>query len=208
MAQVVIEIADDARYTSTDGKFSFPLVGLHPNTWLNGLIRSLNHATGNEAISKGSTAKTKAVGSGGEFNATFTEAMYDGIILETREKLHKAMEDGSWGDTSTRGPRMPAANRREAIFNQLLAEAARNAIAKMGLKPVDGQKNTWLTPKGQAFTLEQGMALYRDNPELGAERVAALNKAADAKYASEMEQKANKVRDAGVKADVEGEFVL
>lgn len=202
-------------YTSTDGEYSFAWGSLHPSTIVAAATKALNHVFGNEAISKGSTAKTKAGVVGDAYTESFSKAMYDAIVREARDKYHAEMGSGSWA-TPGRGPRMPAENRLEAIFNVLCAQEARAVVNKSpAFRAVDGDKNKWIViASGNEFTIERAMKSYLDNPELGAERRARLEQRAKLQHDKEvadaaLRKAAKDAENGGAKAETaEGELVI
>lgn len=184
----------DMVYTSTDGSVKIPMADLPMATLFNAFRRTADHVYGNESISKGSTARAK--------DASLSDADYNAIIAEARNKYLGEMMAGTWGEKGVRGPRMPAANRLEAIRNVLLANDTIAMIKQKGFVETE-TKGTWLAPNGTVtYTLAQLMAAYESNPQLGAERTASLDRRANAKLEAEKreaeERKAAKAREAGV----------
>lgn len=181
-------------YTSTDGLFTIEDLGKFPKvTWINAMTRVLDHVTGNESISKASTAKGK--------DPNITDEAYAKIVLDARTKLIGDMVAGLWGEKGNRSPRMPGATRLDQIVNNLLAEDTRKALNKAGYKPAD-EKGKWLTPEGNEFTFADAMKAYRENAEFGAGRMESINTRAKVKYDAEVaeaeQRKADREREAKV----------
>lgn len=175
MTSITIDIPVDT-YESTDGKYRMEYASFHPRTWFNAMVRVLDHVTGNEAISKGSTARAK--------DPNLSDEAYADLVLQSRQRSEKAMQDGSWGEKGNRAPRMPGATRLDQIKQTILIADTRAAISKMGLK--DGaDKNTWLAPNGKQYTLEQWTVVFLSNAEHGAERKASIETRAQAQLAKE-----------------------
>jgi hypothetical protein len=168
----------NAVYTSTDGQFTIALADLHANTWLNAFTRAADHVFGNEAISKASTAKAK---NGGELADDERAA----IVLEARTRYLNDMVAGTWGEKGTRAPRQVGANRLEQIVRNITAADTRKTIAKAGYAAGEA-KDTWVTAGGDVFDLATAMTAYRENPELGAERCASIDRRAKAQHDAEL----------------------
>lgn len=166
-------------YVTTDKKYVVDLDKIHINTWLNAFTRAADHIFGNEAIAAVSTAKAK---NGGEIADDVAES----IKLEKRNKSLADLVAGTWGEKGSRGPRIPGQNRLEVIFNNLLAEDTRKAIARKPGLTAGEAKDTWVTGSGKVVTLEQFMTLYRNDAVKGAERVANIQMRADNKYKAEL----------------------
>jgi hypothetical protein len=191
-----MEIAlEGVAFTNKDGSFTIPDLGvLHPTAVLNAVIREMKHVFGNEAISKGSTAKAK--------DASLTDEAYNKIVADARDAYFASMKAGTWGFEKAGGAKMPAANRLEQIFNMLCAEATRKALAGM---PAGSAKDTWIgvNEDGEQVevTLREWMGFYLANEELGEARKADLDRRAKIKYDAEMAdaeiRKASKAREAG-----------
>lgn len=195
MATIELNIPDGATFTVNGFTGEWADV-LNTPTVMGGLLRTFKHVFGNEATSPASTAKKKAgIEKDDEYNDTFTEEMYRGIIAETQSKLYEAMKAGQWAtDDRTRGPRMPAASRLEAIRNVLLAN---DTIAMLKFKKwteSPDTKGNWVSPTGNEYTLAQMMASFESNPELGEERKASLDKRAADKLAAERAEAENRKR--------------
>ena len=175
MTTITFDTVGDV-YESTDGKYRIEYAKLHPRTFANAMVRVLDHVFGNEAISKGSTARAK--------DPNLSDEAYNETILGARVKSEKDMIAGDWGEKGSRAPRMPGATRLDQIKQTILIADTRIAIAKMNLK--DGpDKNTWLAPNGKSYTLEQWTKVFLDNKELGAERAASIATRAEAQLAKE-----------------------
>jgi hypothetical protein len=186
----------DATYTSTDGAVTMKLADLPLSTIINACTRAFNHVMGNEAIAKVAAARKKDPG--------LTDEQVQSIIAEAQRNYVQQMQAGQWGEASGRAPRGPAANRLEQIFNNLLADATRKAIANAGYKSGD-EKNTWLVPGNDGgeivVTLADVSERYLANAKLGAERRALLEKQAADKYEAEKKdaehRKAAKAAESG-----------
>lgn len=191
-----IEFTDKDVYTyvpsagSGEG-VSFALADMPAKTLMNAITRGLNHVFSNESISKGSTAKKN--------KPETTPAEYEAIITAARQKFLADMKAGTWGD-GARGPRMPAENRLEQIYNNFCMEDVRKLLATSNRKPGE-TKDTWLDDQGDERPIQDWMAAYvhPDNP-LGPDRKAGLMQRAkikhDAEVADAAARKAAKDREA------------
>lgn len=168
------------------------LADLHINTWVNAFNRVADHVFGNESIAKASTARAK--------DATLSDEAYEEIKAEARKGFESAMIAGTWGDKGRRGPRMPAANRLEAIYNAIAAADTRIVLAaeyKQGTK--DGY---WIAKDGNEYPLADWMKAFLTHPTLGEGRQASIQRRAEVKYEAEKadaaERKAAKERESKV----------
>lgn len=190
-------------YESTDGKYRMDYRTFHPSTWFNAMVRVLDHVTGNEAISKGSTARAK--------DPNLSDEAYNDLILKDRQKSEKNMQTGDWGAKGNRAPRMPGATRLQQIEQMLLIADTKAKIAKEGLKEGE-QKNTWLAPNGKVYTLEQWTKVFLSNAEYGAERKASIATRAAAQLAKEKAdadaRKVAKEQKVAASTDAEADPVL